>query len=217
MYNTIFFDLDGTIIDSSEGILNCVVYALNKLGIQVEDKSSLLCFIGPPLTYSFNKYCGLEGEAVTQAVEYYRERYSTKGMYEVEVYAGVEVMLKALKDSGKRLFIATSKPEFFSNEILKNIGLRHYFDGVCGATMDHTRNTKEEVLRCAISCAKLDDLNSAVMVGDRHHDIDGAGAVGMDSIGVRYGFAPEGELEAAGATYVVDTPRAVCELIGNIG
>lgn len=203
MYNTVFFDLDGTLTEPSTGIINSVEYALSKWNIKVENRDSLRCFIGPPLLYSFSKYYGFSDDDAQKAVEYYREYFTQKGMYENIIYDKCEYVLKELKFNNKKIILATSKPEIFAVKILKYFGIDKYFDLICGATLDPSRNTKESVLKYAIEKSEVKDLSSAVMVGDRHHDIDGAKHVGIDSIGVEYGFAEKDELKNAGATHTV--------------
>lgn len=213
MYSTVFFDLDGTLTEPSGGIMDSVEYALSKWGIKVDDRESLRKFIGPPLVYSFKEFYGFSDEDAKLAVKYYREVFSTKGIYNNEVYPQTEETLKALKASGKTIALATSKPEEFAIKILEHFDLAKYFDHICGATFDNSRNTKEAVLEYAVKSAGVTDLSTAVMVGDRMHDIDGAKYVGMDSIGVEYGFAEEGELAAHGATFVVPELKDILPII----
>lgn len=209
MYQYILFDLDGTIIDSEKGILNCVQYALQSFGIDEPDRTKLLCFIGPPLVDSFQEFYHFTPEEAKRATEKYRERYREKGLYEVEVYAGVENMLKELKAQGKTLALATSKPEIFAGMILKNVGLYSYFDVVVGSELDGTRDKKEDVIREVFARLENPERSQVIMVGDRKYDILGAKAWNVDSVGVTYGFAPEGELEENGATYIAHTPEDV--------
>lgn len=212
-YTTILFDLDGTIVDSGEGVTNSVVYALGKLGIELEDKSTLSRFIGPPLVYSFKTFYGFDDEGAMRAIELYREYYTTKGILEGYIYDGIEALLKLLKNAKKRLILATSKPEIFAKQILDDAGLTKYFDFIAGASMDEkTRNTKEAVLEYAIKEANI-DTSSSIMVGDRFYDIEGARAFGMDCIGVLYGYGSKQELESHGAKYIAKTPREVAEIL----
>ena len=146
MYNTILFDLDGTLTDPAEGITNSVVYALKHWNIEIADKSSLNCFIGPPLYESFSKYFNFSENEAQKAVEVYREYFSVKGLYENKVYDGIEEVLFLLKSAGKKLAVATSKPEHFAVKILKHFSLEKYFDVIAGATMDGTRINKDDVI-----------------------------------------------------------------------
>lgn len=204
MYQTILFDLDGTLTDPGLGITNSVMYALKKFNIEVEDRSSLYKFIGPPLRESYAKYYHFSDEEITRAVAYYREYFSVKGIYENELYEGIAEMLEQIKDSGREVVLATSKPEEFAAEILRYFHIDHYFDFVAGSTMDGTRVRKADVITYAIESHGITDLSMAVMVGDREHDILGAGEIGLDSIGVLYGYGSREELENAGATYIAE-------------
>lgn len=213
MYNIIFFDLDGTLTDPGMGITNSVAYALKKWNIEVSDRTSLYKFIGPPLLESFEKFYGFTPEECRQGVKYYREYFSTKGLFENQVYEGVVELLTELKKAGKKLVIATSKPEKFSVEILKHFDLYKYFDFVAGASMDETRTKKDEVIAYALENLGIKDVSDVIMVGDREHDVFGAKAFGMDSIGVLYGYGSLKELEAAGATYIAENVKDILELV----
>lgn len=213
MYRTVFFDLDGTLTEPSTGIINSVEYALNKWNIKVTDRDSLRCFIGPPLLYSFKEYYGFSDSDAQKAVNYYREYFTQKGMFENIIYDKSEFVLKTLKTHNVQTILATSKPEVFASKILKYFGIDVYFDYICGATLDSSRNTKESVLEYAVKKSGLKDLSRAVMIGDRHHDIDGAKHVGIDSIGVEYGFAEKNELKNAGATYTVKNIEDILDII----
>lgn len=202
MYEIILFDLDGTLIDSGAGITNSVIYALKKYGIEVFDRQTLYRFIGPPLHESFEKFYGFLPEQAKEAVEYYREYYREKGVYENVVYDGIEASLKKLSDAGKTLLVATSKPEAFAKQILSHIGLSGYFECIAGANMDGTRTKKSEVIAYALSLCGVRDVSKALMVGDREHDILGAKALNMDAAGVLFGYGSYEELKCAGADYL---------------
>jgi phosphoglycolate phosphatase len=212
-YTTILFDLDGTIIDSGEGVTNSVSYALEKMGIEVKEKSVLKCFIGPPLVYSFQHFYGLDEEATMKAIFFYREYYTEKGINEGYIYDGIEDLLKTLKSANKRIILATSKPELYAKRILDNANLSKYFDFIAGATLDEkTRHTKEQVLEYAIKEANI-DTSSSIMVGDRFYDVEGARAYGMPCIGVTYGYGTKEELEEHKALYIAETPKDVAEIV----
>lgn len=213
MYNTVFFDLDGTLTEPSIGIINSVEYALSKWNIKVENRDSLRRFIGPPLLYSFKEYYDFSDTKAQKAVEYYREYFTQKGMFENIIYDKCEFVLKTLKARNVKTVLATSKPEIYAIKILEYFNIDKYFDFICGATLDSSRNTKDAVLEYAIEKSNLRELSSAVMVGDRHHDIDGAKHVGIDSIGVEYGFAEKDELKNAGATYIVTAMEDILDII----
>ena len=219
MYQYLLFDLDGTLTDSAEGIIKCVQYALEKLGIIENDTEKLKVFVGPPLQESFQTVFGFDEETTKKAIAYYRERFKPVGMYENTVYEGIPEMLKTMKENGKVNLIASSKPEAFVKTILEHFDIAKYFDIIVGASMDNSRNTKEAVIEEALSQLKsLDqygkcDDDKCVMIGDRKYDINGAKYFGLRSIGVAYGFAPEGELEAAGADVIVDTVEELTQVL----
>lgn len=210
MYKTVLFDLDGTLTDPGLGITNSVMYALDKFCIKVEDRTSLYKFIGPPLKESYSKYYHLSGEDLNRAVVYYREYFSEKGIFENVLYDGMAEVLERIKSSGRKIILATSKPDEFAIKILEHFGIEQYFDFVAAATMDETRTGKAEVIAYAIESCNITDLQSTVMVGDRENDILGAKALGIDSIGVLYGYGGMEELQSAGATYLA---RSVEDII----
>ncbi len=205
MYNTILFDLDGTLTDPGIGITNSVAYALAKWNIKVEDRRELYKFIGPPLLDSFAEYYGFSEEECQQAVVYYREYFRSNGIYENEVYPGVVEMLTELKNAGKKVVLATSKPEEFALIILKHFDLFKYFDFVAGATMDESRSKKADVITYALEKSGVTDKNDVIMVGDRKHDVIGAKENNLDCIGVLFGYGDREELESAGAKYIAET------------
>lgn len=213
MYKYILFDLDGTLTDPGLGITNSVMYALKKFGIEVEERTSLYKFIGPPLLDSFQNFYGFTKEESEKAVKYYREYFKPQGLYENEVYDGIEKLLKEIKDSGKKIFVATSKPEEFAVEILKYFDLYQYFNFVGGASMDEKRVKKADVIAYVLKNFGIKALNEVIMIGDREHDIKGAKQIGIDSVGVLYGYGDYEELEQAGATYIVERPNDVLKII----
>ena len=213
MYQYILFDLDGTLTNSELGITKSVQYALKKFDIEVEDRSVLRPFIGPPLGESFQVYYGLSKEESERAIEYYRERFSVKGLYENEVYPGVENLLQILKDRGKKLIIATSKPEKFTLMILEYFDLLKYFDFVAGATLDGSRGEKADVIRYALEMSGIEDKSEVIMIGDRKYDILGAKENGLKSMGVLYGFGDREELMEAGADYIVACAQDITEYL----
>ena len=213
MYRNLLFDLDGTLTDPGIGITNSVMHALEKFHITVENRASLYPFIGPPLHESFEKYYGFNAEQSTLAVEYYREYFRDKGIFENEVYDGIPELLRELKARGRKLIVATSKPEEFSVRILKHFGLYEFFDFVAGATMDKSRTKKADIIRYALTECGISDTTSAVMIGDRENDIAGAIANGLDSVGVLFGYGSLGELKDAGATYIAAKPADILGVI----
>lgn len=209
-YTTMLFDLDGTLTNPGLGITNSVAYALKKYGIDVKDRTELYKFIGPPLLNSFQDYYGFSEEQAVQAVEYYREYYQKTGIYENYVYEGIPELLKELTAEGIALLVATSKPEPFARLIMEHYHLAEYFIYIAGATMDNkTRVKKADVIRYAMQNCEAGDKEKLVMVGDRKHDILGAKEVGIDSVGVLFGYGDREELEQAGATYIAETVEAI--------
>ncbi len=216
MKDIVFFDLDGTITDSGDGIKNSAAYALNKFGIPVPSRDELNKFIGPPLVGSFRNLFGMSDEDADLAVIYYREYYAVKGIFENALYDGVTDMLEALKKAGKTIVLATSKPEIYANQILKYFNIYDYFTHICGAEMDHKRTDKHEVIEYALETAGVTDRSRVIMVGDRHHDIDGAKKSRLDSIGVTFGYGSEAELKDAGADHIVNNAKELTELLLKI-
>ncbi len=218
-YKYILFDLDGTITEPFKGISGGIIHALNKFGIEVPDNSTLRKFIGPPLRESFKDFCGFTAQQAEAATAYYREYYSVNGLAENDIMPGMGDTLKNLQEQGYKLFVATSKPEKFAKIILENLGLLSYFDIVAGASFDGSRDKKELVIEYLLEQIKDKypdfHLDQAIMVGDRHFDINGAKYFSMDSIGVTFGYGDYEELSQAGATYVVDTAQELMNLIIN--
>ena len=212
-YDYILFDLDGTLTDPGLGITKSVEYALNHYGITVEDRTELYPLIGPPLIDSFMKYYGFSKERAVEAVEVYREYFREKGLFENEVYPGVPEMLKALKNAGKTLLVASSKPEEFVLTILQHFGLLEYFDFVGGAAMDETRTKKADVVQYVLQKAGIRDKRRAILVGDREFDVNGAHAEGIDAIAVTYGYGSIEELTQSRPEMLTNTPDGITKLL----
>lgn len=202
-YQYFLFDLDGTLVDSSIGITNSVRYALAKYGIEEPDRSRLYRFIGPPLTDSFREFYGFSEETCWEAVEFYREYYKKKGIYENRVYEGLEALLRQMVERGKKLIVATSKPEVFAREIIRFYHLDPFFQYVAGMELDGGRGTKAEVIEYALHACKVASWEEVLMIGDRRYDVEGAHEAGIDCLGVLYGFGSRRELQKAGADYIV--------------
>ncbi|MBD5517295.1 MAG: HAD family hydrolase [Lachnospiraceae bacterium] len=213
MYDYILFDLDGTLTDPKQGITGCVQYALHKMGIEEPDADKLTPFIGPPLLDSFHEFYGFNEEQGWQATEYYRERFRVTGWCENEVYPGMERLLADLKASGKKLAVASSKPQEFVEQILVHFGLRPCFDVVVGSGMDGTRTKKEDVVEEALRQLMPENYDAVAMVGDRKFDIAGAKAYHIAGIGVAYGYAAPGELEEAGADAIAETVEELGKIL----
>lgn len=213
MYDVILFDLDGTLTDSGLGITNSVAYSLKKYGIEVTDRKELYKFIGPPLKESFQKFYGFSAEESEKAVEYYREYYTDKGIFENAVYDGINELLREIRTSGKMAAVATSKPEIFAKRILEYFHLAKYFEHIVGANMDETRTKKNEVISHVLQICDITDRSNVLMIGDREHDILGAKKNGIDSLGVLFGFGDYAELEKAGADYIVENVKDIYPVI----
>ncbi len=200
----ILFDLDGTLTDPMLGITKSVRYALRSFGIEPPSLESLTPFIGPPLKGSFQAFYGFSDDEAEQALRQYREYFSETGIFENEVYPGIAELLTALKEQGRHLYVATSKPLVFAERILEHFHLNDYFDFVGGSMLDGRRVEKTDVIRHVI---EENDLNprQAVMIGDRKFDIEGGHATGMKTIGVLYGYGSREEINAAGADAVAET------------
>lgn len=212
-YDYVLFDLDGTLTEPKEGITKAVAHALAYYGIIVEDLDTLCKFIGPPLFDSFKEYYGFSQEKAEEAVVKFREYFSVKGIFENEVYDGVENMLETLKERGKTIILATSKPEEFAKRILDHFDLTKYFDYIAGATMDEKRVRKADVIAYAMELAGIEDIENAIMVGDRKHDVLGAKEEGIPCIGVLYGHGDLEEMKECGADYIADTVEDIVKFL----
>ena len=215
MFQSILFDLDGTLTDAAPGITNSVKYALSKFGIDETDDNKLRKFLGPPLISSFMEFYGFSKEKAQKAVEYYREYFVPHGIFENEVYSGIPKLLQKLKADGKTLIIATSIPETFAVQIAEHFEIDSYFDLIAGSNLDNTRSKKAQVIEYALETLGILDRAHAVMIGDREHDIKGAKKTGLRSIGVLYGYASPGELENAGADFTANSPEELYTIISS--
>ena len=210
MKKTILFDLDGTLTDSGEGIINCVIYALERFGLPIPEREALRYFVGPPLHESFVKQ-GVPADRAEEAVAVYRERYVPIGMFENTPYPGIREMLESLQASGHTLYVASSKPEWMCVEILKHFDLANYFKMICGATMDTSRTNKEAVIEYLIQeNGKADNM---IMVGDTKFDVIGAKAHGIPCIGVSWGYGSVEEMQTAGAHAIAHTTGELSEML----
>ena len=212
MIETVLFDLDGTLPDSGLGITKGVQYALGQLGYDVPPRESLFSFIGPPLHKSFQRHCGVDEAGAAEAVRQFRVYYNEMGgILENEVYPGVRELLRDLKAAGKRLMVATSKPQAAAEKVMRHFGLDEFVPEIIGGT-DDTRNTKGKVIAYALREYGVDPT-TAVMVGDREHDILGAAENNLPAIGITWGYGDRAELETAGAEAVFDTPAETVQYI----
>ena len=210
MKKTILFDLDGTLTDSGEGILNCAELGLRHFGLPVPSREEMRVFVGPPLHETFLKF-GVPEDKVEEAVTVFRSRYTTVGKFENTPYPGVHNLLQALKDEGHTLLIATSKPENMAIEILEKFQLSQYFDRICGATLDRSRISKEDVIAYLLSLNGT--AENMVMVGDTAFDVVGAAAHGISTIGVSWGYGSVEEMQQAGAIAIANTMEELLDLL----
>ena len=217
--NIIFFDLDGTLTDPMLGITHSVQHALKAYGIVEEDLTKLIPFIGPPLKDSFIKFYDFSEEQAKEAIYKYREYFAVGGLFENRVYEGIPELLGQLRAAGKKLYVATSKPEEFARQILEHFHLDSYFDYIGGASMDEVRVKKGDVIAYTMEQAGIEhaDRSQMVMVGDREHDVLGAKEQGLDCVGVLFGYGPREELEAAGAWKIAANMDELTKiLMGNL-
>ena len=210
MKRTILFDLDGTLTDSAEGVINSAQYALAQLGLPVPDRKDMDFIVGPPLRDSFLRL-GVAEADVEKAVELYRVRYVPAGMFENTPYPGIPAMLAALKDAGHELYVATSKPGGMATEILQKFNLAGYFDKIYGASLDGTRDTKDSVI--AYLLEEMGSREHIIMVGDTHYDVLGAAAHGIQTIGVAWGYGKVEDIKAAGAKCIVRSPSELLKTL----
>lgn len=212
MGRTILFDLDGTLTDSGEGIINCATLALNHFGLPVPDRETMRVFVGPPLDETFIKF-GVPADKTDEAIAVYRSRYTTVGKFENKPYPGVEQLLQNLKRQGHRLFVATSKPEGMSVEILEKFGLAKYFEKICGATLDGSRSKKADIITYLLE--KSGGTENAIMVGDTAYDVIGAKAHGMPAIGVSWGYGKVEDMESAGALVIAHSMEELYDILNQ--
>ena len=206
----ILFDLDGTLTDSGEGIINCASLALEHYGIPVPSREAMRVFIGPPLKDTFIKF-GVPEDKAEEAIAIYRSRYIPIGKYENHPYPGIRELLEKLRDQGHKLYVATSKPEGMSVDILEHFALAEYFTKICGATLDGTRSSKSDVIAYLLDQCR--DVSEAIMVGDTAFDVIGAKAHNMPTIGVSWGYGEVADLEQAGAAAIAHTTEELYELL----
>lgn len=215
MVDTILFDLDGTLTDPKIGITKSVQYSLKKFGIIVDDLDELNKFIGPPLKESFMKYFSLTEEEAIKAIDYYREYFSENGMYENEVYDGIPELLKVLNDQGIKVAVATSKPTHFAEKILKHFKMDHYFHEIIGSNLDNTRTNKKEIIEYTLRQLKKNNTES-IMIGDRKHDIIGAQANSVKSVGVLYGYGDRAEIESENPEFIAKDVKELGKILHQI-
>ena len=212
MINTVFFDLDGTIADSFEGISDSILYALDKLGVIAPPRESLKSFVGPPLFDEFKRRFAMDDDTAREAVRLYREYYPIKGIYEQTPINGAEALLRTLHDRGITVCLATSKPQEYAEKILEFFKFENYFDNIFGATFDGKISAKADVIALALRKTGAKPENT-VMVGDRFYDVDGAHACKVRCVGVLCGFGSRGELESCGADFISEGLSGVADIV----
>lgn len=208
----IFFDLDGTLTDSGEGIMNCAELALRHFGLPVPSRQEMRVFVGPPLDQTFIKF-GIPADKTDEAIEVFRSRYRTVGKFENFPYPGIREALQTLKAQGHRLFVATSKPEILANEVLNHFDLSRFFEQIAGATLDGSRSHKADVITYLLGLTG--DVGQTLMVGDTAFDVIGAAAHGIPTIGVSWGYGEVADMEAAGAVAIARTMDELVELLNK--
>ena len=212
------FDLDGTLTDPGIGITNSVMYALRKLGLPVPPREELYAFVGPPLTQSFVRLCGVREEDAPLAIAYYREYFGPKGILENEIYPGIPELLAEIREGGGKIILATAKPLAFAERIVEHFGIRHCFDHLAGNDMSEKYKKKSALIEDALAAAGIPPGNKkdCVMVGDRSHDIEGAREAGIAGIGVLYGYGSREELTDSGADFIAADVGELREIILRI-
>ena len=208
----VFFDLDGTLTDSGEGIMNCATLALEHFGLPVPDREQMRVFVGPPLDQTFIKF-GVPADKTDEAIKVFRSRYTTVGKFENFPYPGVADMLQSLKSQGHRLFVATSKPEVMANEVLRHFDLDGYFEQIAGATLDGSRSHKADVITYLLGLTG--DVGQTLMVGDTAFDVIGAAAHGIPTIGVSWGYGEVAAMEQAGAVAIAHSMDEMVALLNQ--
>lgn len=212
-FEHVFFDLDGTLTDSQEGILNSFRNLFSHYGLEIPDYKTLCTYIGPPLMLTMTEGFGFSEEQARESVVVFRSYYDSKGYMENRVYDGIEKLLSDLKNKGIKLTVATSKPEVTAKKIIKHFGLDKYFDNVCGSGSDESRSKKSEVIEYAIQTNKITDRSKILMVGDRKFDVQGAKETGLKCAGVLFGYGNEDELKKAGADYIAKAPADILDFV----
>lgn len=214
MRKIILFDLDGTLIESGEGIINSLHYAIEKMGLPEQTSEDLRVFIGPPLLEQFMSYFDLTKEEAKKAVTFYHERYHPVGLYEGKPYQGIEHMLKELSEKDYILGVASSKPQHLVEEILQHVNYTHYFTLIVGSGEGDIRNTKRAVIKEALREVSFDEKSDNVwMVGDKEHDVLGAREVGVPCVSVLYGYGTKEEIESVSPLVIVQTVEKLHQLL----
>lgn len=209
MFKRILFDFDGTLMDTSRGVFNSFDRVVEHYKLDIP-RSVYPLMIGPPLKESFTKILKLPESEVAPAMAVYRDYYARAGMFEADVYDGVVPLIKALRTSGRRTFVATSKPEVYAKEILRRFGMLDLFDFVGGADLEEkTRVEKCDIIRYVLEADGNTNKDDCLLIGDRLYDAEGAHAAGIRAAGILWGFGTREEFERCGADYILETPEDV--------
>ena len=209
----ILFDLDGTLTDPALGITNSIMHAIKKMNLEPQKREDLYVFIGPPLHEQFMNYFHLSSTEADKAVENYREYFSVHGLFENDPYPHINDVLKELKARGYHIALATSKPEIYAKQILEKFNMAQYFDIIKGSKLNDRTENKTRIMKEAMDFFNDDDLSKYIMVGDRKFDMLGAKDLGIDSLGVTYGYGSKEELLESDATHIIDTPLDILKTI----
>lgn len=199
-YKCLFFDLDGTLTDSSEGIINSIIYALEKMNVDIKDKAILKKFVGPPLMDSYKKYYGFNQEEAELGLKLFREYFSVKGIFENRLFDGIYDLLEQLYNAGVEIVLATSKPDVYAEQILEHFGIKKFFTHISACPMEEADTTKLDIIKGALKMTSVKNKEEILMIGDTFLDVNGAKECGLDSIGVLYGTDGPEELKVA--TYI---------------
>lgn len=214
--DVVLFDLDGTLTDAAPGIINCIAYALDDMGIEHPDAATMRTFLGPPLAVTFGEHFGMNEEQIRAAIDTYRERYHDVGLFENEVYDGIPALLAGLREQDITLAVATSKPTYSATRILEHFELAEYFTFIGGAELDGSRDSKALVIEHVLATTGVHPKTQSMrMVGDRRHDVEGARSHGIDTIGVLWGYGDVEELTTAGAISLAATPTELGGLLAR--
>ena len=210
-YKCLLFDLDGTVTDSSEGIINSIIYALEKMDVTITDKSVLKKFVGPPLMDSYKKYFGFTKKEAETGLKLFREYFSEKGIFENRLFSGMDKLLGDLYEYGYQLVLATSKPDVFAHKILEHFNIKQYFSYVSACPMDEANTTKLDVIKSALEMTDIKNKEEILMIGDTTFDVTGAKICGIDSLGVLYGTDTAEELK--NATYLAKDLNEIRDIL----
>tara|TARA_Y100000739_G_C20554524_1_gene439921 strand:+ start:273 stop:917 length:645 start_codon:yes stop_codon:yes gene_type:complete len=209
----VLFDLDGTLTDSSKGIVNSILYALDKMGVKEEDSGRLRSYVGPSLNETFRNNYFSNDKDCQQAIKLYREYYAKKGIFENTLYKDILQVLKTITDSGGVIALATAKPSYFAKIIINHFGINNYFNSIVGSHLRGTRTDKNDIIFEVLDQLGFPDSKDVYMVGDRKYDVLGGKSHGLKTIGVEYGYGTDGELLKASPDFIIQSPIQILECL----